>query len=143
MRDLNTIKEIINPVLKKHEVKRASLFGSTVTGSSNEDSDIDVLVELKSGKSLFDLIRLKRDLEKELDREVDLITYNSLNPLLKEKILREKQDILWTKKTLKYLSRIFWWPSLPPWQVVKQDLPKLREQMLALKEELTEESDSR
>jgi len=94
MRDLNTIKEIINPVLKKHEVKRASLFGSTVTGSSNEDSDIDVLVELKSGKSLFDLIRLKRDLEKELDREVDLITYNSLNPLLKEKILREKQDIL-------------------------------------------------
>jgi len=94
MRDLNTIKEIINPVLKKHEVKRASLFGSTVTGSSNDDSDIDVLVELKSGKSLFDLIRLKRDLEKELDREVDLITYNSLNPLLKEKILREKQDIL-------------------------------------------------
>ena len=94
MRDLNTIKEIINPVLKKHEVKRASLFGSTVTGSSNEDSDIDVLVELKSGKSLFDLIRLKRDLEKELGKEVDLITYSSLNPLLEEKILREKQDIL-------------------------------------------------
>ena len=60
MRELETIKEIIVPILKEHEVNRASLFGSTVSGDVNGNSDIDILVELKEGKSLFDLIRLKK-----------------------------------------------------------------------------------
>ena len=94
MRDLESIKETIIPVLKEHDVIRASLFGSTVSGEKDESSDIDILVELKEGRSLFDLIHLKKELEKELDTEVDLVTYNSLHPLIKDKILEEKQDVL-------------------------------------------------
>lgn len=94
MRDLDSIKETILPVLKEHDVIHASLFGSTVSGEKDGSSDIDILVELKEGRSLFDLIRLKKELEKELDTEVDLVTYNSLHPLLKDKILEEKQDVL-------------------------------------------------
>ena len=94
MRDVEPIKEIIIPVLKKHKVSRASLFGSAVSGERDRDSDIDILVELEEGNSLFDLVRLKQELEKELETEVDLVTYNSLHPLLKDKILEKKQDVI-------------------------------------------------
>jgi len=94
MYDLDTIQETIIPILKNHKVKRASLFGSVVYGEQDKGSDIDLLVELPGGSSLFDLVRLKRDLEKGLNKKVDLVTYNSLHPLIKDKILREKQDVL-------------------------------------------------
>jgi len=94
MHSLEAIQEEIIPILKENGVKRASLFGSTVRDTREKDSDLDVLVELEEGSSLFDLIRLKNELEKKLGMDVDLVTYNSLNPLLEEKILREKQDIL-------------------------------------------------
>jgi len=94
MRNPTQIKRTIVPILKAHDVTRASLFGSTVADSRGEDSDIDLLVELADGKSLFDLIRLKRDLEEALEAEVDLVTYDSLHPLLADKILKQKKDIL-------------------------------------------------
>ena len=40
------IREKIIPILKKHDVKRASLFGSIVSGNYTDKSDIDILVEL-------------------------------------------------------------------------------------------------
>ncbi|MBS3737231.1 nucleotidyltransferase family protein [Candidatus Bipolaricaulota bacterium] len=94
MREFESIKKDIIPILEDHEVTRASLFGSTVGGPIDEESDIDILVELKDGKSLFDLIRLKNDLEKQLGKEVDLVTYDSLHHLIKDKVLSQKRDIL-------------------------------------------------
>jgi predicted nucleotidyltransferase len=43
-------------ILRKHDVKRASLFGSVVRGEATEDSDIDLLVEFEGRKSLLDLV---------------------------------------------------------------------------------------
>jgi len=79
----------IIPVLKRFGVKRASLFGSLARGEDREDSDIDILVEFEAGKSLLDLAGLKIELEEVLGRRVDLLTFNSLHPLLKDKILKE------------------------------------------------------
>jgi len=87
------IKDII-PVLKRYEVKRASVFGSFVRGEEKEDSDIDILVEFEGEKSLFDLAGLKIELEEVLKRKVDVLTYNSLHPLLKDRIMAEQREIL-------------------------------------------------
>jgi predicted nucleotidyltransferase len=87
------IKDII-PVLKRYEVKRASIFGSFVRGEEREDSDIDILVEFKGEKSLLDLAGLKIELEGVLKRKVDILTYNSLHPLLKDRIMAEQREIL-------------------------------------------------
>jgi len=84
----------IIPVLKRFGVKRASLFGSSARGEDREDSDIDILVEFEAGKSLLDLAGLKIELEEVLGRRVDLLTFNSLHPLLKDKILKEQKPIL-------------------------------------------------
>ena len=80
--------------MKRFGVKRASLFGSLARGEDREDSDIDILVEFEAGKSLLDLAGLKIELEELLGRRVDLLTFNSLHPLLKDKILKEQKPIL-------------------------------------------------
>lgn len=86
-------KSIIN-VLKKYDVKKAALFGSIVRGEDTKDSDIDLLVEFKGRKSLLDLAGLQLELQELLGRPVDVLTYNSLHHLLKEKILNEQEVIL-------------------------------------------------
>jgi len=50
-------------------------------------------VDLPKDKTLFDLIDLQFMLENALKKKVDVITYNSLSPLLKDSILREQIPI--------------------------------------------------
>ena len=91
---IDEYKDIILDVLKKHDVKRASLFGSIVRGEMSSDSDIDILVEFQGRKSLLNLGGLKVELEEKLKCKVDVLTYKSLHPLLKEQILAEQVEIL-------------------------------------------------
>jgi len=88
------IKDKILNALRRNDVKRASLFGSVVRGELTDESDIDILVEFRGRKSLLDLVGLKLELEELLDRKVDVLTYNSLHPLLRDRILREQEVIL-------------------------------------------------
>ncbi len=92
---LDWIKKKILPILKKHAVKRAAVFGSFARGEAKAKSDVDLLIEYKSKrKSLFDLVDLKLDLEETLDRKVDVITYNSIYWRIREQILSEQVVIL-------------------------------------------------
>lgn len=87
-------KKKITSILKKNGVKKAALFGSFARGEAKKKSDIDLLIEFKGKKSLFDLVGLKIELEESTGRSVDLVTYASLHPLLKERILSEQICIL-------------------------------------------------
>lgn len=92
-----TLKNVTNkvlPVLKEAGVTKSSLFGSYVRGDYRGDSDVDILVELPRGSSLLDLVRLEKKLEKALGRKVDLLTYNSIHPLLKDQISKGQLQIL-------------------------------------------------
>jgi len=92
--DISEVKNLILETLQKSDVKKAGLFGSIIKGEITEESDIDILIEFKGKKGLFDLVRLRLKLEEVLGRNVDLLTYNSLHPLLKDRILTEQQVIL-------------------------------------------------
>jgi uncharacterized protein len=87
------IKSIIIPILHKNGVLKASLFGSIVRSENNEKSDIDILVQFDDGKSLFDLIGLKLELEEKLKIKVDVLTYDSINSKIKDQILSEQEII--------------------------------------------------
>ncbi len=91
---LEEIKDIIIKVLKKHNVKKAAIFGSVARGEATEESDIDIVIEFEGRKSLLDLVDLKLELQELLGKKVDVITYNSINPLLKEQILNEQKILL-------------------------------------------------
>jgi len=90
VQSLEDIKRKILPVLQKYDVSKASVFGSQVRGEADESSDLDLLVEFIGRKSLFDLVNLKFALEEILQCKVDVLTYNSIHPLIKDAILSEE-----------------------------------------------------
>lgn len=87
------LNAIIEPVLKEEGVTKAALFGSFARGEQKAESDIDILVQLPTGKSLLDLIRLENKLKEKLGRDVDVITYGSIHPLLKDSIFSSQIPI--------------------------------------------------
>ncbi len=91
---IEEIESKIAPVLRRYGVKRAAIFGSYVRGEERKDSDIDILVEFEGDKSLLDLAGLKIELEETLGRGVDVLTYDSLHPLLRDRILSEQKVII-------------------------------------------------
>lgn len=91
---ISQIKRKAIPILKAAGVIRSDLFGSVVRGEDTKISDIDMLIELPEGKSLLDLVRLERKLEQSLGKKVDLLTFNSIHPLLKDYIRRDQLQIL-------------------------------------------------
>ena len=91
---LKNVTRKVLPVLKEAGVTKSSLFGSYVRGDYRTDSDVDILVELPKGNSLLDLVRLEKKLEKALGKKVDLLTYNSVHPLLKDHISKDQLQIL-------------------------------------------------
>ncbi len=91
---ISRIRSSILPVLKQNGVVKAGIFGSFARGEEKKDSDIDILVQLKGGKTLLDLVSLERELKIILGRNVDLLTYNSINHLLRKRILDEEVRVM-------------------------------------------------
>ncbi len=92
-KNIKDIKSKIIPLLKKNKVKKAGIFGSYAKGEQKKNSDIDILIELPKGIGLG-FVRIALELEDKLGRKVDLVTYKSIHPLLKKRILDEEVRIL-------------------------------------------------
>lgn len=93
MKTIEQLKEAILPILKKHKINRAGVFGSYAKDLNTEESDIDILIELGEKISLLEFIRIKFALEDKLNKKVDLVEYQALKPQLKDRILAEEIKI--------------------------------------------------
>ncbi len=82
-------REAILEIARRHGARQVRLFGSIARGEATAESDIDVLVELEPGRSLFDLGGLLTDLETLLGRRVDVVTPAGLRERIRERVLRE------------------------------------------------------
>lgn len=69
------------------------IFGSVARGDMRPDSDIDFLVDMEPGRSLFDLGGLLVALQAALGVEVDVVTEKGLRPRIREQVLREAQSL--------------------------------------------------
>ncbi|MGH2494948.1 MAG: nucleotidyltransferase family protein [Ktedonobacteraceae bacterium] len=65
------------------------IFGSVARGEADEKSDIDILVDLEPGRSLFDLGGLLMDLQDLLGHRVDVVTERGLRERIRDRILKE------------------------------------------------------
>ncbi len=88
-RTLGARREEVLRVAALHGARNVRIFGSVARGEDRPDSDIDILVELDSGRSLLDLVALKQDLEDLLGREIDVLTEPALSPYLRDAVLKE------------------------------------------------------
>jgi len=86
---LKAKRDEILRVCAKYGAYNVRLFGSVARGEADEQSDIDFLVELEPGRTLFDLGGLQYDLEQLLGCPVDVVTERGLKPRIRERVLRE------------------------------------------------------
>jgi hypothetical protein len=92
--EMSSIEEIVE-YLKKNKrllyerfgVTKVGIFGSFVRGEQVVLSDIDMIVDIeKARKNIHSFLQLKRFLEKELERKIDLGFEHSLKPIIREKV---------------------------------------------------------
>jgi uncharacterized protein len=65
------------------------IFGSVARGEADASSDVDFLVEMEPGRSLFDLGGLLMDLQELLNCKVDIVTEKGLRERIRERVLKE------------------------------------------------------
>jgi uncharacterized protein len=71
-------REQVMAIAARHHASRVRLFGSAARGDDRPDSDIDLLVDFDQDSSLFDLMRMSRELEALLGRAVDVVSSGGL-----------------------------------------------------------------
>jgi predicted nucleotidyltransferase len=86
---LNLKREDVLRVAARHGARNIRVFGSAARGEAEPSSDVDFLVELEEGRSLLDLVGLWQDLEKLLERPVDVVEPEGLHWYIRDKVLRE------------------------------------------------------
>lgn len=76
--------------LSRLGVSRLGLFGSAVRNETRPESDLDFLVEFRSGEKSYDhFFELAEMLERLFGRKVDLLTVESVSPVLRQRIFEE------------------------------------------------------
>lgn len=85
------ILQILAEYFKTQPVLKAGLFGSYARGEENFGSDVDILIVLDYSKPVgLKFFGMWNDLERLLDRKVDLVTEQSLADFARESVEREK-----------------------------------------------------
>ena len=65
------------------------VFGSVARGEADAKSDIDLLVDMEPGRSLFDFGGLLTDLQIVLGRNVDVVTEKGLRERIRKRVPQE------------------------------------------------------
>jgi uncharacterized protein len=82
-------REDILRIAIKRGASNVRVFGSIARGEADAESDIDLLVDLEPGRSLFDLGGLLMDLQDLLGHKVDVVTEKGLRERIREHVLKE------------------------------------------------------
>lgn len=82
-------RQEILEIAARHGARNIRIFGSVARGQANAESDIDFLVEMEEGRSLFDLGGLQADLQELLGVGVDVITVAGLRKRIRDRVLQE------------------------------------------------------
>lgn len=87
--ELRSRRDAILEIARRHGVVDIRVFGSVARGDADSDSDVDLLVELEPGRSLFDLDGLLMDLRDFFGVPVDVVTPAALQERVRSTVMRE------------------------------------------------------
>jgi len=86
---LKSRRNDILSIAARHGARNVRVFGSVARGEARPDSDVDILVDMEPGRSLFDLGGLLYDLQILLGVDVDVVTEKGLRPRIRAQVMRE------------------------------------------------------
>lgn len=86
--------ERLKELCQDHGIARLEIFGSVAKRQAGEESDIDILYTMQTGRRLgWDIDELTLALEEIFGREVDLVARKFLHPLLREEVLEVAEEL--------------------------------------------------
>jgi uncharacterized protein len=89
---------IIQNYLKNQPVRRGYLFGSYARGEQNENSDVDILLELDDHVGLYKFVGMQLGLENLLGKKIDLVSDKGLSAHLHPYVEKDKK-LIYEKST--------------------------------------------
>lgn len=90
---LDLQRAAVREVIGRFQISNPRVFGSVLTGTDQEGSDLDLLVDAPPGTTLFDLGELQVELEDLLGVNVDLLTPGDLPLKFRAKVLAEARPV--------------------------------------------------
>ncbi len=93
------IKNTVQEYFKDKPVNKVYLFGSYARGDADENSDVDLIVEIDDTKkrlSLFDFLGLQLGIENSLNKKVDMVEPHLFYPRIKP--IAEKEKLILFKR---------------------------------------------
>jgi len=85
---LNYLKEHYPEFKEKYSIEKLGLFGSYARDEASPESDLDIFISMRP--SVYDLISLKEQIEKDLEIKVDIMReHKNIKPLLLEMIQKD------------------------------------------------------
>ena len=85
-------KEIL-AIAARYGAYNIQVFGSVARGDADPASDVDFLVEMEAGRSLFDLGGLYYELQECLGVKVDVVTRKGLRTRIRERVMNEAEPL--------------------------------------------------
>ena len=83
----------LRELVTHHGLAGARIFGSVLTGTDDEESDLDLLVDPAEKTSLFTLAAFEIDAEKLLGVPVSVLTPDGLPPKFRSQVLEQAQPL--------------------------------------------------
>lgn len=83
----------LRDLLRRYGFRRPCIFGSVLTRTDTEESDLDVLVEPMRGTTLFTLASLEDEARKLTGVRVSVLTPGFLSPKFRDKVLHQAQPL--------------------------------------------------
>jgi hypothetical protein len=78
---------------RRHGITRLRLFGSTVRGEDDPESDVDLIADFGVPVGYFELIRAEDELTEVFGRPVDLLTEPAISKYMREEVLASARVI--------------------------------------------------
>lgn len=93
LEELRARREEILELAKRHGAENVEVFGSVAREQADGRSDVDFLVDMKKGRSLFDMGALLMDLQDLLGCEVDIVTRKGLRERIRDRVIAEAKPL--------------------------------------------------
>jgi uncharacterized protein len=91
---IQTHQQDLQALAHQYGLRVLLLFGSMARGDATSESDVDLLVDNSAHLTGFQLGALQMDAQDLLGRRVDVLTINSIHPLLRERVMLEAISLL-------------------------------------------------
>ena len=86
---IDELKDIVKPIAEEYGVDKVYIFGSVARGDEGEGSDYDFCIEPGKIRDLFELSGFFGDLKDAMEREIDLVTVDSLPPEFLNNVMKD------------------------------------------------------